>query len=199
MQQPPFNKHDGAEGTWWRSPTPVCSAVVNKEKPALSSRAASQFLQATEPFHALEISWCRYRKLHQGHVCERQGTGGKTLLAWEKGRLICITSDRRSVWTARMKSGKFRYVCPQGLPCTVVSYSGDANPTLLSHKIPRPHEELPGQNPSKAEHSSAVPVPSAAENLPSPLPTSCCPFNISEKPSQPFQETLHTSITRCAK
>lgn len=78
MQQPPFNKCDGAEGTWWWSPASVCSAVANEEEPALILRAASQFPQVAEPFHVFGISWCRYRKLLQGHVYERQGTGGKT-------------------------------------------------------------------------------------------------------------------------
>jgi len=85
-------------------------------------------------------------------------------------------------------------------PVTVVSYSGHANPTLPSHKILRSQEEQLGQKLSKTEHSSAVSVPSAVEiNLPSPLPTSCCPFNVSEKSSLPFQETSYASITRCAK
>lgn len=149
---------------------------------------------------AFGISWCGDRKLLHGHVCEKQGTGGKTQLASGKGRLIYIMFDRRSIRTVRMKSGKFCYVCPQGLLCTVASYSRDANPTLPSHKNPRSQEELPGQKPSKTEHFSAVAVPSAVEiSFLSPLPTSCCPFTVSEKSSQPFQETLYASITRCAK
>lgn len=78
---------------------------------------------------------------------------------------------------------------------TAVPYSRGENPSLPSHKILESHEKLPKKKTSKTEHSTAVSVPSAVEiNLLSPLPTSYCPFSVSEKSSKPFQETPYAPI-----
>lgn len=177
-------------------PDKLPSVVVMRKNQLLILRTASQVSQNS---HTFGISWCRYRKMLQGLVCERQGIGLKTLLAWEQ-RIICITFDRRSIQTVSMKSDMFHYICPHGLFHTAVSYSRDENPSLSSHKNIKSHEKMPKQKTSKTDNSSAVSVPSAVEINPlSPLPTSYCPFSVSEKSSEPFQEIPYTPITRCAK